>query len=221
MIGGECNRCGWKLTLDAPASRYYVLPNVDLRHVTEGGDRPADLEVHPHLWAGETLVWCERPSPLGALLANLRHSYTRANDAVEPFSGLIGAFVLVLGLSSVFAVLLVPALLVVAVGLLAVVLALVVAIAAGITPWLRRRASRAICYAITTRRVLAVRGAELMWDVHTHWVRARVPWRAGGIGTVVFRRDRTVELEVRFTGVHDPRGVVEIANRAAAEARRL
>lgn len=177
-------------------------------------------EVQPHLWAGEQLVWSEHPSAVGALFANLRHSLTQANDAVDLFSGPLRLFVFVLIFSSVLAVLLVPYLLLVVVGLLAVVLALGAAIAAGITPWLRHPRSRAICYAITTRRVLVLRGADVMWDAHSHWVQARVLWSAGGSGTVVFRRDRNRELEVRFTGVRDPRSVVAIANRAAAETGR-
>lgn len=159
-------------------------------------------------------MWCARPSTLGALLANLRYSFTQANEAVDLFSGPLRMLMVLLAFSSVVAIVLVPYLLLVTVGLLAVVLAMGAAIAAGITPWLRHPASRALCYAITTRRVLVVRGRDVMWDVHTHWVRARVLWRAGGIGTVVFRRDRQVELEVRFTGVRDPLAVVEIANRA-------
>jgi hypothetical protein len=176
-------------------------------------------DVRPHLWAGEELLWCERPSTMGAFLANLRHSFTQANAAVDLFSGPLELFVLLLFFSSVVAVLLVPYLLLVTLGLLTVAVALVVAIAAGITPWLRHRASRALCYAITTRRVLVVRGVDVVWDVHTHWVRARVPWTVGRIGTVVFCRDRSVELEVRFIGVRDPRAVVEIANRAAVTVR--
>ncbi len=183
------------------------------------GSTIAADEVQPFLWAGEQLLWCERPGAVGALFANLRHSFTQANDAVDLFSGPLGLFVVVLTFSSVLAVLLVPYLLMVAVGIVAVVLALGAAIAAGVIPWLRHRRSRAICYAITSRRVLALRGSEVLWDVHSHWVQAWVPWSAGGIGTVVFRRDRNRELEVRFTGVRDPRGVVAVANRAAAEAR--
>jgi hypothetical protein len=152
---------------------------------------------------------------VGALLTNLRHSVTQANEAVDLFSGPLRLFVVLLVFSSFLAVMLVPYLLLVTVGLLAVVLALGAAIVAGIMPWLRHQASRALCYAITTRRVLVVRGPDVMWDVHGHWVRARVSWKAGGIGTVVFGRDRQVELEVRFTGVRDPVAVVEIAHRAA------
>jgi hypothetical protein len=55
---------------------------------------------------------------MGALLANLRHSLTQANDAVDLFSGPLGLFVLLLLFSSVLAVLLVPYLLLVTLGLL-------------------------------------------------------------------------------------------------------
>ncbi len=168
-------------------------------------------DVQPHLWSGEELLWCERPSRVGALLANLRHSFMQANEAVDLFSGPLRLFVVLLAFSSILAVMLVPYLLLVTVGLLAVLLALGAAIAAGITPWLRRPAARAICYAITTRRVLVVRGPDVTWDVHTHWGDARVSWRAGGIGTIVFRRDRQADLEVRFTGVRNPLAVVDIA----------
>ena len=46
------------------------------------GNGPETL-VQPHLWPEERLVWCERPTRLGAVLAQVSYAYKKANAAVE------------------------------------------------------------------------------------------------------------------------------------------
>src|SRR3989454_9320516 len=56
------------------------------------GNGPENL-VQPQLWPEERLVWCERPTSLGAVLAQLSYAYKRANAAVELFSAPLSLFV--------------------------------------------------------------------------------------------------------------------------------
>src|SRR5437899_2633774 len=56
------------------------------------GDGPENL-VQPHLWPEERLVWCERPTSLGADLAQVSYAYKKANAAVESFSAPLSLFV--------------------------------------------------------------------------------------------------------------------------------
>ena len=179
------------------------------------GNRPGNL-VQPHLWPEERLVWCERPTSLGAVLAQVSYAYKKANAAVELFSAPLSLF---MGLAWLV----------------------------GLTPvsssysgsprdWARgrhrgagrSRRHRIACvvsspgtrYAITHRRVLAVRGAESDWTLHEAWDRARVAWRLGGIGTVAFSRSGEGDLDVRFVGVGNPTETVRVARAAALERRR-
>ena len=83
--------------------------------------------------------------------------------------------------------------------------------------WYRARGT---CYAITDRRVLAVRGADSDWTLHEAWDQARVAWQLGGIGTVAFSRSGEGDLDVRFVGVGNPAETVDVARGAALERRR-
>jgi hypothetical protein len=168
--------------------------------------------VQPHLWSEERLVWYERPTKLGAVVACVSYAYKKADSAVEFFSAPLGLFVgivWVLGVTPLLIFLLwVP----LGLGLAAVVVALVAACAAGVYGWLRGRRT---CYAITDRRVLAVHASEEDWTLHEAWDSARVTWKLAGIGTVVFSRRGEGDLDVRFAGVRDPTGIVAITSRAA------
>src|SRR2546423_9921547 len=65
-------------------------------------------------------------------------------------------------------------------GLAAVIVALVAAVSAGLYGWYRARGT---CYAITDRRVLAVRGAESDWPLPAAWDTGRGAWQPRGIRT--------------------------------------
>ena len=150
-------------------------------------------------------MWCERPTSLGALLAQVSYAYKKANAAVELFSAPLSPIVIF--------VLWFP----LGLGLAVVIVALVAAIAAGLYGWHRARGT---CYAITDRRVLAVRGADSDWTLHEAWDRARVAWQLGGIGSVAFSRNGEGDLDVRFVGVRNPPEIVEVVSGAALERRR-
>src|SRR2546427_6616824 len=49
--------------------------------------------IQPHLWPEERLVWCERPTSLGAVVAQVSYAYKKANAAVELFSAPLSLFV--------------------------------------------------------------------------------------------------------------------------------
>src|SRR3989475_10304465 len=120
------------------------------------GNGPENL-VQPQLWPEERLVWCERPTSLGAVLAQLSYAYKRANAAVELFSAPLSLFVGLAWLVGVTPVVIFVLWFPLGLGLAVVIVALVAAIAAGLYAWYRARGT---CYAITDRRVLVVRGAD-------------------------------------------------------------
>src|SRR5436309_13197722 len=180
------------------------------------GDGPENL-VQPHLWPEERLVWCERPTRLGAVLAQVSYAYKKANAAVELFSAPVSLFTGLAWLVGVTPVLIFLLWFPLGLGLAAVIVALVAAVSAGLYGWYRARGT---CYAITDRRVLAVRGAESDWTLHEAWDRARVAWQLGGIGTVAFSRTGGGNLDVRFVGVRNPTETVDVVSGAALEARR-
>jgi len=177
---------------------------------------PEDL-VQPHLWPEERLVWCERPTSLGAILAHVSYAYKKANTAVELFSAPLSAFVSVAWLVVITPVLIWVLWFPLGLGLVAVIVALVAAVVTGLYGWYR---ARGICYAITDRRVLAVRGADSDWTLHEAWDRARVAWQLGGIGTVAFSRSGQGDLDVRFVGVRNPTETLDVVSAAALERRR-
>src|SRR5256886_8928448 len=174
--------------------------------------------VQPHLWPEERLVCCERPTRWGAVLAQVSHAYKKANAAVELFSAPLSLFVGLAWLVGVTPVLIFVLWFPLGLGLAAVIVALVAAVATGLYGWYRARGT---CYAITDRRVVAVRGAESDWTLHEAWDRARVAWQLGGIGAVAFSRSGEGDLEVRFVGVRNPTETVDVARNAALERRRL
>src|SRR3989442_13150114 len=180
------------------------------------GNGPENL-VQPQLWPEERLVWCERPTSLGAVLAQLSYAYKRANAAVEAFSAPLSLFVGLGWLVGMPPVLIFVLWFPLGLGLSAVIVALVAAVAAGVYGWYRARGA---CYAITDRRVLAVRGADSDWTLHEAWDQARVAWQLGGIGTVAFSRSGEGDLDVRFVGVGNPAETVDVARGAALERRR-
>jgi len=134
------------------------------------GNSPENL-IQPHLWPEERLVWCERPTSLGAVLAQVSHAYKKANAAVELLSAPRSLFVGLAWLVGITPVLIFVLWFPLGLGLAAVIVALVAAGATGLYGWHRARGT---CYAITDRRVLAVRGAESDWTLHEAWDRARV-----------------------------------------------
>jgi len=180
------------------------------------GNGPENL-VQPHLWPEERLVWCERPTSLGAVLAQLSYAYKRANAAVELFSAPLSLFVGFAWLVGVTPIVIFVLWFPLGLGLALVIVALVAAIAAGLYAWYRARGTR---YAITDRRVVVVRGAESDWTLHEAWDRARVAWQLGGIGTVAFSRSGQGDLDVRFVGVRNPTETVDVVSGAALERRR-
>src|SRR5947207_15533877 len=111
----------------------------------------------PHLWPEERLGWCERPTSLGAVLAQVSQAYKKADAAVELFSAPLSLFVGLGWLVGVTPVLLLVLWFPLGVGLAAVIVALVAAVATGLYAWYRARGT---CYAITDRRVVVVRGTE-------------------------------------------------------------
>src|SRR5207244_4574399 len=119
--------------------------------------------IQPHLWPEERLVWCERPTSLGAVVAQVSYAYKKANAAVESFSAPLSLFVGLAWLVGITPVLIFLLWFPLGLGLAAVIVALVAAIAAGLYAWYRARAP---CYAITYRRVLAVVGAVSDWWFH-------------------------------------------------------
>src|SRR2546425_3147309 len=173
--------------------------------------------MQPHLCPEERLVWCERPTSLGAVLAQVSHAYKKANAAVELFSAPLSLFVGLAWLVGITPVLIFVLWFPLGLGLSAVIVALVAAVAAGVYGWYRARGT---CYAITDRRVLAVRGADSDWTLHEAWDQARVAWQLGGIGTVAFSRSGEGDLDVRFVGVGNPAETVDVARGAALERRR-
>ncbi len=164
--------------------------------------------VQPQLWSGERLLWWERPTAVGAVVAQLSYAYKRADAAVDFFSAPLS----LLAGASIVGVPLVVALLIFPFGLAVVVAALVGALAAGVYGWLRARAT---WYAITDRRVMVVRGSDADWTLHEAWDDARVAWRLGGIGSIAFRRRGEGDLDVRLVGVRDATAILDIVNRAA------
>src|SRR2546425_13362196 len=173
--------------------------------------------MQPHLCPEERLVWCERPTSLGAVLAQVSHAYKKANAAVELLSAPLSLFVGLGWLVGITPVLIFVLWFPLGLGLAAVIVALVAAGATGLYGWHRARGT---CYAITDRRVLAVRGAESDWTLHEAWDQARVAWQLGGIGTVAFSRTGEGNLDVRFVGVRNPTETVDVVNGAALERRR-
>ncbi|TMI71718.1 MAG: hypothetical protein E6H05_12200 [Bacillati bacterium ANGP1] len=180
------------------------------------GNGPETL-VQPHLWPEERLVWCERPTSLGAVLAQVSYAYKKANAAVELFSAPLSLFVGLGWLIGITPVLIFVLWFPLGLGLAAVIVALVAAVATGLYGWHRARGT---CYAITDRRVLAVRGVESDWTLHEAWDSARVAWQVGGIGSVAFSRSGEGDLDVRFVGVRSPTEIVEVVSGAALERRR-
>src|SRR2546428_9786647 len=150
--------------------------------------------IQPHLWPEERLVWCERPTSLGAVVAQVSYAYKKANAAVELFSAPLSLFVGLGWLIAITPVLIFVLWFPLGLGLAAVIVALVAAIAAGLYGWHRARGT---CYAITDRRVLAGRGADSDWTPHEAWDRARVAWQIGGIGSLALSRDGRGGLDVR------------------------
>src|SRR5207249_11129942 len=140
----------------------------------------------PDLWPEELLVWCERPTRLGAVLAQVSYAYKNANAAVELFSAPLSLFVGLGWLVGVTPVLLFVLWFPLGVGLAAVIVALVAAVATGLYAWYRARGT---CYAITDRRVVVARGTESVGTLHEAWDRVRVAWQLGGIGSVAFSRN--------------------------------
>jgi len=180
------------------------------------GNSPENL-VQPHLWPEERLVWCERPTSLGAVLAQLSYAYKRANAAVELFSAPLSLFVGFAWLVGVTPLVIFVLWFPLGLGLAVVIVALVAGVAAGLYAWYRARST---CYVITDRRVLAVRGADSDWTLHEAWDRARVAWQLGGIGTVAFSRSGQGDLDVRFVGVRHPTETIDAVSAAALERRR-
>lgn len=174
--------------------------------------------VQPHLWPEERLVWCERPTSVGAVLAQVSHAYKKANAAVELFSAPLSLFVGLAWLVGLTPVLIFLLWFPLGIGLATVIVALVAAFGAGLYAWYRARST---CYAVTDRRVLTVRSAESDWTVHEAWDRARVAWQLGGIGTIAFSRNGEGDLDVRFVGVRHPTETVEVARGAALKRRGL
>ena len=162
-------------------------------------------------------MWCERPTYLGAVLAQLSYAYKRANAAVELFSAPLSLFVGLGWLVGITPVLIFVLWFPLGLGLAAVIVALVAAVAAGVYGWYRARGT---CYAITDRRVVVVRGTESDWTLHEAWDRVRVAWQLGGIGSVAFSRNGEGDLDVRFVGVRNPTETVDVVTGAALERRR-
>ena len=162
-------------------------------------------------------MWCERPTSLGAVLAQLSYAYKRANAAVELFSAPLSLFVGFAWLVGVTPLVIFVLWFPLGLGLAVVIVALVAGVAAGLYAWYRARST---CYVITDRRVLAVRGADSDWTLHEAWDRARVAWQLGGIGTVAFSRSGQGDLDVRFVGVRNPTETIDVVSAAALERRR-
>src|SRR5207245_10485797 len=126
------------------------------------GDGPGTLG-QPDLWPEERRVSWERPTSLGAVLAQVSHAYKKANAAVELFSAPLSLFVGLAWLVGVTPLLIFLLWFPLGLGLAAVIVALVAAVATGLYGWYRARGT---CYAITDRQVLAVRGvAALMIQI--------------------------------------------------------
>src|SRR5256712_10765855 len=136
--------------------------------------------IQPHLWPEERLVWCERPTSLGAVVAQVSYAYKKANAAVELFSAPLSLFVGLAWLVGITPVLILVLWFPLGLGLSAVIVALVAAVAAGVYGWYRARGT---CYAITDRRVLAGRGRASGWKLHHGWEQARGGWHVRAVGT--------------------------------------
>src|SRR2546427_12641792 len=95
------------------------------------GDSPENL-AQPHLWPEARLVWCERPTSLGAVLAQVSYAYKKANAAVESFSAPLSLFVGLAWLVGITPVLIFLLWFPLGLGLAAVIVALVAAVATGL-----------------------------------------------------------------------------------------
>src|SRR2546430_16938849 len=136
--------------------------------------------VQPHLWPEERLIWCERPTSLGAVLAQVSHAYKKANAAVELFSAPLSLFVGLAWLVGVTPVLIFVLWFPLGLGLAAVIVALVAAVATGLYGWYRARGT---CYAITDRRGVAVGGAGADRASHQGGGRGPAGPQSGGVGS--------------------------------------
>ena len=149
-------------------------------------------------------------------MAHVSYAYRKANAAVELFGAPLSLFVGIAWLIGVTPVVIFVLWFPLGLGLAAVIVALVAAVAAGLLGWYRARGT---CYAVTDRRVLAVRGADSDWTLHEAWDGARVAWQLGGIGAVAFSRRGEGDLDVRFVGVRHPTETIDVARNAAQERR--
>ena len=153
------------------------------------------LEVDPstravlehHLWAGEELLWGERPGSIGAVAAQgarraLRNSITAVGTAMaillyvsfklDVWRGIHPSLLAIYGIPAVF-------------------MFGGVGIAAALGWWRARRSAPDVVYGLTTRRVLVVRGDSVEWigDKELEGVEGRDD------GVVVTRRRAEIEYQ--------------------------
>src|SRR5207245_10640379 len=95
--------------------------------------------IQPHLWPEERLVWCERPTSLGAVLAQVSYAYKKANAAVGLFSAPLSLFVGLGWLIGITPVLIFLLWFPLGLGVAAGVVARVGPVAAGLYRWQRGR----------------------------------------------------------------------------------
>ena len=151
-------------------------------------DRPVSAQPDAHvdidLWPGERVLWSEHPESQGATAARFAYAWRKAREAVGDW----------LEYASIGTLALSP----------------IVAIAA----WLRHLQRRDITYVVTTRRLLALYGAEQNWASLSHCAEPTIVWRSGQIGSVLFPHESDPESNLRFDGVRDPELVVALVSDA-------
>lgn len=78
--------------------------------------------------------------------------------------------------------------------------------------WLRYLWPVEISYIITTQRILTIHGGEVSWLALEHCAEPRIVNHKGEVGSVLFAHDADRELDLRFDGVRDPVGVLELVH---------
>ena len=152
----------------------------------------AETIVKSHLWAGEHVLWCERPASAGAVaVASARRG---AYEAFGAAGGL--AFVTYVLFDALERE---PGAQKVVMVLGGVGLAAAVAWGALRSSVHARRTISATAYAVTSRRVLLVRGDDVEWigdrDLDSCTIRGR---------DLVIHRGRKDMEDVTLAGLHDP-----------------
>jgi len=136
------------------------------------------------LWPEEQVLWSQRPDARGALTAQLHYASRQALEAMHNVREPGNATGLIFS-PIVFAL-----------------------------AWLRYLWPVEISYIITTRRVLTIYGDEINWLALEHCAEPEVVKHTGEVGSVLFPHDTDKARDLRFDGVRDPVGVVELVLQA-------